>query len=367
MDSRGTDGRIYKEYLYTCTLLHTKYESSRPCVSERKIFFCFSHRKSMVANDPRGRAIFDPRDMVGRIYKEDHYTLLHTKYESSGHCGFGEEFFVCFSHEVPGPVWTPGARLAGFLKNITIHCNTQNMKALGLVVAEKEIFFYVFPIASLWEQLTLGVGPLLTPGASLAGFLKRTTILCCTQNMKALGLVVSEKKNFSCFSHDAWAGPVWTPGARSAEFIKMTFIHSYTQNRKAIGLVVLEKNIFFMFFPIVSLWELIPPGRGHFLLQCHGWIYKEDHYTLLHTKYESSGPCGFGEKDVFFLCFSHCKSKGAITPGAGPFLTPGAWLSGFIKRTTILCCTQNMETLGLVVSEKKICLCFSHDTHGAGP
>ena len=35
----------------------------------------------------------DPRDTVGRIYKEDHYTLLHTKYESSGPCGFGEEDF----------------------------------------------------------------------------------------------------------------------------------------------------------------------------------------------------------------------------------------------------------------------------------
>ena len=37
----------------------------------------------------------DPRGTVGRIYKEDHYTLLHTKYESSGPCGFGgEDFFV---------------------------------------------------------------------------------------------------------------------------------------------------------------------------------------------------------------------------------------------------------------------------------
>ena len=42
-----------------------------------------------------------------------------------------------------------------------------------------------------------------------------------------------------------------------------------------------------------------------------GRIYKENHYTLLHTKYESSGPCSFGEED-FFLCFSHCKSMGAI-------------------------------------------------------
>ena len=39
----------------------------------------------------------DPRGMVGRIYKEEHYTLLQTKYESSGPCGFGEEdFFYVF-------------------------------------------------------------------------------------------------------------------------------------------------------------------------------------------------------------------------------------------------------------------------------
>ena len=33
---------------------------------------------------------------VGRIYKEDHYTLLLTKYESSGSCGFGEDFLKFF-------------------------------------------------------------------------------------------------------------------------------------------------------------------------------------------------------------------------------------------------------------------------------
>ena len=90
----------------------------------------------------------DPRGTVGRIYIEDHYTLLHKKYESSGPCGFGEEdFFLCFSHDAPGagPVWTPGARLAGYIKRTTIHCYTQNMTAVGLVVSEKKIF-YVYPM-----------------------------------------------------------------------------------------------------------------------------------------------------------------------------------------------------------------------------
>ena len=96
-----------------------------------------------------------------------------------------------------------------------------------------------------------------------------------------------------------------------------------------------------------------------------GRIYKEDHYTLLHTKYESSWPCGFRE-EVFYV-FPIVSLWELISPGVGPFLTPGPWLAGFIKRTTIHCYTQNMKALGLVVSEKKIFLCFSHDAPGAGP
>ena len=59
-------------------------------VSEKKIFLCFSH------DAPGAGPRMDPRGTVGRIYKEDHYTLLLTKYESSGPCGFGEDFFMSF-------------------------------------------------------------------------------------------------------------------------------------------------------------------------------------------------------------------------------------------------------------------------------
>ena len=55
-----------------------------------EIFYVFSHCKSMGANDPRGGPIFDHRGVVGRIYEEGHYTLLHTNNESSGPCGIGE-------------------------------------------------------------------------------------------------------------------------------------------------------------------------------------------------------------------------------------------------------------------------------------
>ena len=38
-----------------------------------------------------------------------------------------------------------------FIKKTAIYCYTQNMKALGLVILEKKVFFYVFPIVILWE------------------------------------------------------------------------------------------------------------------------------------------------------------------------------------------------------------------------
>ena len=40
----------------------------------------------------------DPRDVIGRIYVGDHYTLLHTKYIRSGPRGFREEDILSFSH-----------------------------------------------------------------------------------------------------------------------------------------------------------------------------------------------------------------------------------------------------------------------------
>ena len=53
----------------------------------------------MADNDAPGAwPVWTPGGTVGRIYKKDHYTLLHKKYESSGPCGFGEDFFLCFSH-----------------------------------------------------------------------------------------------------------------------------------------------------------------------------------------------------------------------------------------------------------------------------
>ena len=59
------------------------------------------------------------------------------------------------------------------------------------------------------------------------------------------------------------AGPVWTPGAWLAGLIKRTTKYGYIQNMKALGLVVLEK-IFYVF-------PMTPTGRGLYGPHGHSW------------------------------------------------------------------------------------------------
>ena len=76
--------------------------------------------------------------------------------------------------------------------------------------------------------------------------MKGTTKHCYILNIQALGLAVSEKKIFSCFSHykpmvdndapRAW--PIQTLGAWLAGFMKGITKHCYTRNIKALGLMV---------------------------------------------------------------------------------------------------------------------------------
>ena len=137
--------------------------------------------------------------MIGRIYVELHMTLLYIKYTSFVSCCCREDLFMYFHYksmvdnDIPGawPVWTPGAPLGAFIKESIIHWFTQNMKALGHMVSEK--------ISLCFSHDDPEAGPVWTPGARLAGFIKRTTIHCYKQNMKALGLVVSQKKIFFMF------------------------------------------------------------------------------------------------------------------------------------------------------------------------
>ena len=77
LEPRGLIGRIYVGDHYT--LLHTQNIICGPHGFREEDFLSFLHYKSMGANDPRGVASLDPRDLIGRIYVVDHYTLLHTK------------------------------------------------------------------------------------------------------------------------------------------------------------------------------------------------------------------------------------------------------------------------------------------------
>ena len=76
LEPRVLIGKIYVVDHYT--MLHTKYISSGPHGFRAEDFLSFSHYKSMGANDPWVVANLDPRGMVGRIYVGDHLTSLHT-------------------------------------------------------------------------------------------------------------------------------------------------------------------------------------------------------------------------------------------------------------------------------------------------
>ena len=58
-------------------------------------------------------------------------------------------------NDAPGawPILTPGSQLAGIIKELSKHCFTQNIKALGLMVSEED-FFTFFPLISLWRPMT---------------------------------------------------------------------------------------------------------------------------------------------------------------------------------------------------------------------
>ena len=66
----------------------------------------------------------------------------------------GRRFFLCFAPSRPGPgagpVWTPGARLARFIEDHYTLLHTKYERS-GTCGFGEEDFFYVFPIVSLWE------------------------------------------------------------------------------------------------------------------------------------------------------------------------------------------------------------------------
>ena len=72
-------------------------------VSKKIICSCYSYYKPLADNDaPLGVANLDPRGMVGRFYRGDYLTLLHTKYKSSGPHGIREEnlFMLSYSKSI---------------------------------------------------------------------------------------------------------------------------------------------------------------------------------------------------------------------------------------------------------------------------
>ena len=115
-------------------------------------------------------------------------------------------------------------------------------------------------------------GPVLTPRAPYEQPWKRSTRRCYMPNIKALGLLVSEKKNFEVFILSSYAqtydkminyvstcdntptraGPVLTPRTSFEQTWYRSTRRCYIPNIKALYLLLLEKKIF-KDFPIFFL------------------------------------------------------------------------------------------------------------------
>ena len=98
----------------------------------------------------------------------------------------------------------------------------------------------------MFKIITPGAVPVSTPGTSR----------CCISNIKPLLLPVLEKENFedgllcsyvtTCEPHGE---PVLTPGASYGQTWKRSTMRSFITNVKALGLPVSEKKNFEVFFP----------------------------------------------------------------------------------------------------------------------
>ena len=148
------------------------------------------------------------------------------------------------------------------------------------------------------------------PRGHLGSIYNESIIYWSTQHMNALGHIVSEKKVFICFSKCKYKGAIDPPGwgnfspqGHSWQDLCKASNYNAAYQIKKLWLLWFQRRRFFHVFSIVSLWQIMMPQGGACIdpRATVSKIYKEDDYTLLHTIYKSSAPCGFGEED--FLCF----------------------------------------------------------------
>ena len=88
--------------------------------------------------------------------------------------------------------------MAGFIKRITQHCYTQNIIVFGLTVLEKN-FVCFSHCKYMVANVSLG-GAILNPGSITGRIYVNTILHCCIQNIQALDIAVSSNKIFPVFT-----------------------------------------------------------------------------------------------------------------------------------------------------------------------
>ena len=118
-------------------------------VSDEKNFclqsFLFSHCKAMEANDSQDWVISNPTGMIGRIYVKLHNHCCIVNIKALIHVVSEKNIFLCISHyktmRPPSVTFMdPRGTFGRVYKGEYFTCYTQTMKTLGLVASEKNIF-----------------------------------------------------------------------------------------------------------------------------------------------------------------------------------------------------------------------------------
>ena len=182
-------------------------------VSEKRILKFSFFVPMLQTCHSQGGASFDPRGIIWTILVV-HKEMLHTKNIKALHFLFSEKrnfkvfllssYVLNLWHPPPPPgagqVLTPGASYEQSWYRSTRRCYIPNIKALHHLVSEKKnfkVFLLCSYVSNLWP---LGRGQFWPPGASYEQSWYRSTKRCYIQNIKALHLLVSEKKIFKDFA-----------------------------------------------------------------------------------------------------------------------------------------------------------------------
>ena len=230
--------------------------------------------------------------------------MLHAKYQGSRPSSFRVELwnfrslFLCSTYDPPGQgqFWPQGHFMDKLGRGPQEDATYQISNLYAIQYQRRKILNMGFFVPML-HLVTPVVGPVLTPEASYEQTWLRSSRRCYIPNIKALGLPVSEKKNFEIFFLCSYVPPCDPQGGASFDprgiiwtnLVKVLKEMLYTKY-KSFKLSSFRKKEFWNFLSLFLCSSLWPPGQAQFWPQGH------------HMNKLGRGPLGDATYQISKLC-----------------------------------------------------------------